>query len=169
MYCNGGYLEWTVHNEPYCYCYSSHEIATLDHNGMGWTCVPECNIETEYFSTLSFSCVDWTCGYDYSMTFDWENEVCVNTTVVGLDCGFNAFYDHNLLACTCFDFFATYDYGYKECYCDGITQYDAVLGVSYCSFCDYGHDENGTCLNDTNNHTACDTGYYFDDWYSFEC
>jgi hypothetical protein len=76
MYCEGGYLEWNEHNEPMCYCYDSHYTAMLDHNAMGWTCTMTCNEETEYFSTLSFSCVDFTCGGDPEMVFDFVNETC---------------------------------------------------------------------------------------------
>jgi hypothetical protein len=81
-----------------------------------------------------------------------------------MDCGANAYYNWANESCTCFDFFATFDEWYLECFCDGVTQYDAVLGVSYCSYCDFGHDHNGECLNDINNHTDCDMGYYFDEW-----
>jgi hypothetical protein len=135
---------------------------------MGWTCTMTCNTETEYFSTLSFSCVDYTCGNDSSMVFDWSTETCSNATA-WIDCGASAYYDFDKVACTCFDFFATYDYGYFECFCDGITQYDAVLGISYCSYCDFGHSDNGTCLNDINNHTDCDLGYFFDDFNTSSC
>jgi len=168
MYCEGGYLEWNEHNEPYCYCYSYEETAVLDHTGMGWTCTMTCNPENEYFSTLSFSCVDYTCGNDSSMVFDWANETCSNATE-WIDCGHNAYYNFANVSCTCFDFFATYDYGYNECFCDGVTQYDAVLGISYCSYCDFGHDENGNCLNDFNNHTDCNKGWFFDEWTTYEC
>jgi hypothetical protein len=94
MYCEGGYLEWTEHNEPYCYCYNAGELPILDHNGMGWTCTMSCNDETEYWSILSFSCVDYTCGGDFSMVFDWENEECKNATDQ-YDCGYYAYYDYD--------------------------------------------------------------------------
>jgi hypothetical protein len=83
-------------------------------------------------------------------------------------CGYNAWYDYENSVCTCFDYYSTYDAHYEDCFCDGVTQYDAVLGISYCSFCDFGHDEYGNCLNDTNNHT-CDVGFYFDEWTTMEC
>jgi hypothetical protein len=169
MYCDGGYLEWTEHSEPYCYCYNTGEEAVLDHNGMGWTCIMACNNETEFFSTLSFSCVDYTCGNDSSLTFDWYSETCTNYTEE-MWCGDNAYYNYANSSCTCFDYYATYDIYYNDCFCDGMTQYDAVLGITYCSYCDFGHDEYGNCLNDTNNHTdSCDPGYYFDEWNTSSC
>ena len=71
MYCEGGYLSWTEHEEPMCYCYADGETAVFNHNEMGWSCTKTCNDEYEYFSTFSFSCVDYTCGGNSSMVFDW--------------------------------------------------------------------------------------------------
>ena len=81
-----------------CYCYIDGEEAILDHNAMGWTCTQTCNNGTEYFSTLSFSCVDFTCGNDSSMVFNWDNETCINATQY-IDCGHDAYYDYESLDC----------------------------------------------------------------------
>jgi len=103
------------------------------------------------------------------MLFDFGTETCTDVNEYH-DCGGNAWFDFEVMECTCFDLYAEWDENYHDCWCDGVTQYDAVLGISYCSFCDFGHDEYGNCLNDINNHTdPCDPGFYFDEWTTFMC